>query len=316
MADTYADIWNRVLLRAPDVGPLIAQDFVRNAWRRLQQKRRWSWLVQYAQWISPAVYSTGTVAVTQGSTTVTGSGTAWSSTQLYRQFRIGVTAPIYTITAVDAGAQTLTLNYAYGGATAPAGTSYEIYQCFFPVPENFRSLITVWDPQNNWRLNLDVKQDELNMFDAQRANRGQAFLVSYRDTSIYYTGYTSGPGVPRYELWPHAVGYTWPYLYESRESDLGDPAVSLPRTINGDLLLELALAEAASWPGTTGKPNSYFSRAVSARHDDHAKELINEAELKDDETDMQDLMRQYNVPEGLAVPWGDSAWLQKHAVGW
>src|SRR3990167_1463432 len=310
MADTYAQIWNRVLLRAPDVGPFIAQDFVRNAWRRLQQRRRWSWQVQYAQWIAPAAYTTGTVAVTQGSTTVTGTSTAWTSALLYRQFRIGVVAPIYTITAVDAGAQTLTLDYAYGGATV-SGTGYRIYQCFFPTPENFRSLITVWDPQNNWQLNRDIKQEELNMWDPQRSNTGQAWMVSYRDTSTYYTGYSSGPGVPRYELWPHPMGYTFPYLYENEVEDLSDGGL-IPRSINGDLLLELALGEAAYYPGTRDKPNAYFNRATGTRHDERSEQLIGEAELKDDETNMIDLMRQYSVPGGYAVPWGDAQWLQSH----
>lgn len=311
MADTYAQIWNRVLLRAPDVGPFIAQDFVRNAWRRLQERRsQWSWQVKYSQWIAPTAYTTGTVAATQGSTTITGTATAWTADLLYRQFRIGVVSPIYTITAIDVGAQTLTLDFAYGGATV-TGSTYRIIQCFFPVPEDFRALITVWDPQNNWQLRRDVKQEELNMIDPQRSNSGQAWLTSFRDVSTNYTGYTSGPGVSRYELWPHPVGYTFPYLYEAEQADLDDGGV-IPRSINGDLLLEMALAEAAYYPGTRDKPNSYFSKPTGARHDERAEQLIAEAELKDDDINMQDLLRQYNVPGGYAVPWGDAQWLQSH----
>ena len=138
-------------------------------------------------------------------------------------------------------------------------------------------------------------------------------MTSYLDTSIYYTGYTSGAGVPRYELWPHPFGYTFPYLYEAKLADLSE-GVNIPRNITGDLLLEMALGEAAYYPGTRDKANAYFSRYTGARHDERAEQLIGEAELRDDETFMQDLMRQYGVPGGFAVPWGDARWLQTHLV--
>src|SRR5574341_633042 len=267
MADTYAQIWNRVLLRAPDVGPFIAQDFVRNAWRRLYRRRNWSWLVQYGQFISPAVYDTGTVTVTQNSTTVTGTGTGWTAPLVGRQFRIGVVAPIYTIGALDVGTQTIMLDDNYGGASA-TDVTYQIYQCYFSVPTDFDSFITIWDPQNNWQLKRDVKQEELNMIDPQRSSMGNAWITSYYDTNTFYPTYVAGDaGVPRYELWPHAPGYTFPFLYQSEPADL-DQGGLIPRSINGDLLLEMALGEAAYYPGTHDKPNSYYSKATGARHDE------------------------------------------------
>ena len=314
--DTYADIWNRVQLRAPDVGPFIAQDFVKNSFRRVAERRRWSWLIKFGQFISPDPYVTGTVSITQGSTTVTGVGTAWTSaspTLLYQQFRIGLNAPIYTIIEVTDDTH-LELSSPYGGATAPAGTGYRIYQCFFPTPTDFHSMLTLWDPAMNWQLYLNVKQEQLNLVDAQRANAGNAYCVSYRDTSQYFIGTTtSTPGVPRYELWPHCQGRTFPYLYEARATDISDPGAILPRFIRGDMLLEMSLAEAASYPGTRDKPNAYFNVATARRHDAQANFLITESERQDDETDMQDLMMQYNVPSLMAVPWGDSSWLQSHA---
>lgn len=312
--DSYAQIWNRTLLRVPSLEAPLAQDFVRNAFRRVRDSRRWSWLIQFGQFISPNVYSTGTVTATQGSASVTGTGTAWTTDLLYRQFRIGVTAPIYTIIDIDVPGQVLTLSSPYGGASA-TDTVYRIYQCFFPVPVDFRAFLTIWDPQNNWRLTPDIKQEQLNIFDAQRATLGYAWLVSYRDTSVYFDGYTAGSaGVPRYELWPHAPGYTYPYLYESFTYDISDPGIPLPRFIRGDMILEFALAEAASFKGTKDQPNPYFNMDVARRHDAHATEMLAQAELLDDETSMQDLMQQFGVPEGYAVPWGSAAFLQNHLI--
>lgn len=315
--DTWGDIWNRVLLRAPDVGPFIAQDFVRNAFRRVAERRRWSWLIKYGQFISPPAYSTGTVAVTQGSATVTGTGTAWNSqtpTLLYQQFRVGLTSPIYTIQNI-ASDTSLTLDSPWGGATS-ASTTYRIYQCFFPVSTDFHSFLTLWDPAMNWQLYLNVKQEELNIVDSQRATTGNAYCVSYRDTNTQFIGYTgSGPGVPRYELWPHAQNRTFPYLYESRATDLQDAGATLPRFIRGDVLLEMALGEAASWPGPKENRNAYYNLANARRHDEKSEVMIAELERQDDETDMQDLIRQYSIPPNFAVPWGDAAYIQKHAVG-
>jgi len=314
--DTYPDIWNRVLLRAPDVGPFIAQDFVRNSFRRVAERRRWSWLIKFSQFISPAPYVTGTVSVTQGSTTVTGVNTAWlsaSPTLLYQQFRIGITAPIYTIIQVTDDTH-LELSSPFGGATA-TNTVYRIYQCFFPTPTDYHSMLTLWDPAMNWNLNLNVKQEQLNSWDAQRAQTGNAYMVSYRDTSQYFIGTTpTTPGVPRLELWPHSTSRTFPYLYEARATDISDPGAILPRFIRGDMLLEMSLAEAASYPGTRDKPNAYSNVATARRHDAQAQFLITEAERQDDETDMQDLMQQYGVPAGMAVPFGDANWIQSHSL--
>lgn len=313
---TYPDIWNQVLLRAPDTGPFLAQNFVRNSFLRIAERRRWSWLIKFGQFISPAPYVTGTVSVTQGSTTVTGVGTLWttaSPTLLYQQFRIGLTAPIYTIITVTDDTH-LELDSPYGGATA-TNTVYRIYQCFFPTPTDYHSMLTLWDPAMNWQLYLNIKQEQLNIWDAQRATMGNAYSVSYRDTSQYYIGNTATtPGVPRLELWPHSLSRTFPCLYESRCIDISEPGAILPRYIRGDMLLEMSLAEAAYYPGTRDKPNAYKDLAAARRHEQKAELMIAEAERQDDETDMQDLMVQYNVPAALAVPWGDSSWLQKHAL--
>jgi hypothetical protein len=232
---------------------------------------------------------------------------------LYQQFRIGITAPIYTITAVTP--TSLTLSSPYGGATAPSGTPYQIYQCFFPVPTDFHSFLTLWDPAMNWQLNLNIKQEELNYMDSQRATMGNAYCVSYRDSSTYFNGFTVGtPPVPRYELWPHAQGRTFPFLYEARATDLSDAGAVLPRFIRGDVVLEVALEDAAGYPGTATRKNSYYSPINARRHYEKSERMIAELERQDDETDMQDVMRQFNVPTGIFAPWGDAAFLQSHAI--
>lgn len=191
MLDTYQECWNRVLLRAPNLSPALAQDFVTNAFRRLAERRRWSWLTKFGQFITPEVYSTGTVDVTINSDLVTGTGTSWDISMIGRQFRVGLAAPIYTITNVSSTTG-LQLNAPFGGPTQ-SGITYMIYQCFFTVPEDFHQFICLWDPAFNWQLCLDINQSEINIWDAQRANVSNPYIVSFRDYTESMVGGVARP---------------------------------------------------------------------------------------------------------------------------
>lgn len=185
-ADTFTEVWNRVLLRCPSLSPKLAQDFVVNAFRRLAEVRRWSWLVKYGQFITPAVYNTGTVTVVNGSTSVTGASTSWTAAMVGRQFRVGLAAPIYTITDVPS-TTSLELNAPFGGPSSSA-TGYSIYQCYFTPPSDFHQFICLWDPAFNWQLYLDVQQSEINIWDAQRANVSNPYVVSFYDYTSSQAG--------------------------------------------------------------------------------------------------------------------------------
>jgi hypothetical protein len=189
--DTFNDVVGRVLLRAPQVGRFLAEDWVRNAFRRVAERRRWSWMYTYGQFLVPLVYTTGTVTVTRNSTVVTGVATAWTTDLIGRQFRIGTTTPIYTVQSVDSATQ-ITLDNVWGGDTL-AGRTYEIYQAYFTPPDDFESFITLYDPNFNWQLILNYTQNELNAADAQRANTGNAYLVAWLDYTKSQIGIVAQP---------------------------------------------------------------------------------------------------------------------------
>jgi len=309
-SDTYAKIWGGVLLRCPLAGSFLAREWVSHAFRRLAERRRWSWLMKRGQFLVPAVYLTGTVTVVRESDTVTGAGTAWTAAMVDRQFKLG-SNPIYTITAVDVGAQTLVLDQAWGGSTA-VGSVYEIYSCYFVVPTDFHALVSVFDPKLNWRLYTQFTQQELNTWDSQRAMRGQSYMVSALD---YYTPSGTTIPLPRYELYPHQTAeYVYPFMYETRPTDLQDSGATLPRYVRGDLLLEMALAEAARWPGPSDeRKNPYYSVQLASMHDKRAEFMIMEMERRDDDVFEDDVS--YMQPNGYPfVPFLDAAWLQRHAL--
>lgn len=183
--DTFESIAGKVLLRCPAAGITLARDWVTNVFREIAERRRWSWLIKYGQFITPDSYTTGTVTCTQNSATVTGSGTSWTSSMVNRQFRQGF-SPIYTIAQVNS-ATSLELEMVWGPATVSAVT-YEIYQAYCTPPPDFHAFVEVWDPNLNWRLWRDVQQREIDAWDAQRANAGSTFLVAALDYTTAYNG--------------------------------------------------------------------------------------------------------------------------------
>lgn len=403
MADSFNDIVGRVQLRVPAASRFLVQDWVRNAFRDIKKRRKWSWLRKRGQFLFPALYNDGTVAVTRESTTVTGTGTAFTSSMVGLQFRVNVNSPIYTIQAVNSGT-VLILDREYGGST-DTETTFEIYKAYVTVPSDFHSFISVWDPNFNWQLNLDWDQDELNGIDAQRSNRGNAYIVASNDytsssigsvgsvvqalgtgfapvSSGTYSGpnnatftieittggdtgvaeyrwkkddgsYTSGvataaaatelqdgvnvafasgtyvdgdiftiyatagavAGLPRYEIWPHITSqYVLPFLYEIEPADISQSGQVLPNFIDGNLLLEYALAEAAKWPGPSAdKPNPYYRLELSDRHMTKFEKDVIAHEQEDEEVFMQDV-RYESMPYAPIPALGDSDWLQKHAI--
>jgi hypothetical protein len=318
--DTFNSIVGKVILRCPAAGSLLARDWVKDSFRRVAERRAWSWLIKQGQFILTQVYNTGKVTLTQNSTTVTGTGTAWDNSLVDRQFRLTTTTPIYTIISVDAGAQTLELDLPWGAADYTLN-GYEIYKAYCTAPADFNYFLTVWDPNFNWQLHTGITQREVNTWDAQRSNRGQAYLVAPRD---YYTPAGVTVPLPRFEIWPHVTSnYVLPFLYVARATDISDAGAVLPRYIRGDLLMEMAMAEAAKWPGASDdntspyasrKSNPYFNLALAKMHTDRAEYMTVELERQDEEVSIMNL--QYDSITRL--PWSplplDASFWQKHAL--
>jgi hypothetical protein len=118
-------------------------------------------------------------------------------------------------------------------------------------------------------------------------------------------------GLARYELWPRPVAspYTYPFLYARRMPELSDDAPQLPARMRGDVLLEMALAQLALWPGTAEVPNPYRDLGVNRVHSTKAETMIYELEKLDNEVAMKDLIS--TLP--YMGPWRDGSWLQTHA---
>ena len=308
---TYEQLWKGVQLRCPAAPVFLARQWIDFAFRQLWDRKLWSWQRKQGQFLFDAVVNTGTVDVTRGNFTVVGHGTAWTTDSVNHQFRVGLQNPIYTIASVDPVGQTLDLTEVWGGLTA-LGPNYQIYNAYQTPPSDFQNFIVIIDPRYNWALALNVTQEELDVWDAQRANIGTtAYVCASRDFSDPF----NSPPLPRYEFWPHLQAQvSLPFHYVSRPPDLSEPGATLPRMIRGDVLLEGALAQCARWPGASSdQPNPYFNLALAMQHEQRFQGMVLEMTRTDDEVMENDVS--YTSLSAMSIPsvaWGDSRWLQSH----
>jgi len=86
---TFRQLTGELLEWAPDLPVQMAQKFLNNTYRRVVDSRLWYGLLRKGQVTSPDAVTGGTVNVTNNSTTIVGTGTAFDPIMVGRQFRVG-----------------------------------------------------------------------------------------------------------------------------------------------------------------------------------------------------------------------------------
>lgn len=142
MATTFKDLFEGVLkrghLRANDATALpLVKEWINNRYKSVARVRPWGWLLKQGIIDLIAQYTTGTVT-TDGTATVTGSGTSWTSAMVGRRFKTNDFEEVYKISAVG-GATSLTLNTTYKGADGSA-KAYMILEPQYSLAADFNRL--------------------------------------------------------------------------------------------------------------------------------------------------------------------------------
>lgn len=109
------------------------------------------------------VYSDGNVSVTNGSATASGIGTEWTAALVGRLLYVDAAGLGYSITAVNAAAQTLTLSVVYADATEPYA-SYSVRSA--PAEEwlirfSEAMLPEAWQPDSTLPVSIDPQSGPL-----------------------------------------------------------------------------------------------------------------------------------------------------------
>lgn len=308
---TYAQIWNEVLLYAPNIPVPLAQNFVKDAYISVLNSHEWSEQMHETEIVVATEYATGNASATNGSTTVTiNTGTVdtgWANTRQFAMFSNQGYAPFYDIVSVNTTANTLTLDRNYAGTTVTTGT-YLVAQYFIEMPsgESFAGILDVRDATRNWRLRRQYHQASyLDRIDARRNYAGTPILYVPAQPRI-----ASGVSNARYEFWPRTPSGTKLVVRYLTKTELVNSTDYPLDAVPSRVLVYGALARAAIWPGTTERPNPFFSMDVHQQYEDLFQRSLQEAIVRD-QARAQNLIIYAEDDRGYPA---DARFIQEHGL--
>ena len=268
----------------PNVDSEVAGRMINNRMRQIIDRR--SWYATKVRGVAnvPNVQTTGTCTVTYGSATVQGIGTNWTPQALVGlQFRQTFTQPYQTITAVNQGEQTLTLDTPYPGPTFTG--AYYILEVYITFGGNVKRLLWASNALFGWPLEIGVKVQELEARDQWRASMGWATTMATRPPTP--------DGQFQVELWPAPyAAQTFPFEAYTEPPNLILDSDSPQAWIRSDVLVTGAIADALLY---RPKQNAFYDQAIA----------VNIAATKSAQFE-KDLEQMENADEGLeqqAVTW-------------
>lgn len=315
----YSELWNELIGHVPSLSPFLAQRFINRAWRDIRQVKSWSFQLAEGFLIVPTTITTGTVTVTQYSTTVTPSAAALTALNAAgshpllgeRQFRLAPGTRIYNISAYDGA--TITLAEEYQEASS-SGAAYQVFRCYFKPPTtDFIRFISIRDLVTNYHIRLNYTQEELNRTDPQRNTTGDPlYCATYKTDSSFG---------PLFELWPvPQSNRSYQVLYQKRGIDLTNAVGALPAVIPDQLVLDRALYYAYRWAeGAKGSINDlqnsgsdfrYLAAEVNKNYMDELRKTIRE-----DEDCFMQMLYVAETRTGFMTPI-DANYAQNHVTDW
>lgn len=246
----------------PELPQTIAEKFIQNSYRRILDERQWYGLLAKGVLPVPALYTGGTVLVTNGSASVTGQSTSWTDDLEGRQFRIAFGMPTYTIKMVDSPTQlTLDLPWANQGM---GPVPYQVFQQLVSFGANIKMLKAVLNQQMGWRCKVNVPREWVDAFDTWRTNMNWVRLV--------LGAQPAADGTPLWELYPVPVAQqALPFLAYVQPPDLSEDNPFPVSFIRSDLIVTGALPDALLFRGKTGR--YYDPMTANAKRQEFQYEL-------------------------------------------
>jgi len=304
--ETFAQLWNKVLLYAPDTPVPIVQEAIKRTYRSITSDHYWSELRVDGEQLIPTTVGAGTVTVTQGSLSEVGVATGWTADFVGRQFAYGSLAPWYTIEAINTGTQTITLDRAFEMPTV-VGTTYSIGQWYLEFPKDLRVLLYIRQRNNAWRITPHYyTQEYIDRVDPYRSSAGTPVCIVAAPSRIDPLDNTT---IPRYELWPRVTTETLVMYRYYKIAELVNPTDMPIQVLKPEALIYGALKELAMYPGNGQKPNPLFNMDAYKMYKDAYDEAIQNSETSDIDRDQR--MIDYNSA-GLRYPMDLKYW-QNHA---
>lgn len=251
--------------------------------RKIYDRHTWYGLMVRGQIATQKQIIGGTVNITNGSPVVQGTGTAWTPVIIGRQFRIGYNTPRATIIAMDAGAQTLTLELPWAG-NSYVGVGYIIQQAFYNMGPNIRYIHTAVNLQQAWRLQLGYNQQSLDTIDPWRMQTFQPTTLAQMPPGVN--------GEYLVEIWPNStIQQGMPFCVCIQPPNLVNDSDSLPVWIRTDIVTKFGIAEAKVHRGP--KFNKYYDAVESQRLRSEAETELVFMQKADEDRYRQSLIYQW-----------------------
>lgn len=239
----------------------LAATIINRAWKRIREAHLWSFNMLEFAWSSPAVVTSGSVTVVQGSPNVTFDATAIAALNAsvlatpvslitQRQLRVG-TSGIYNIIAYNAVSGAAILDRPWFDLSG-AAVGYQVYQVYYVPPvQDFLMLISVRNPQMFLDFDLTKTREWLDRADPQRFQYtwpayAVPFAIDQRGAGTVNASSTLG--FQMYELWGQPVQqFTYQCYGLRRGVDLVNPTDTLPIPVGEDIVISRAKYWAYEW---------------------------------------------------------------------
>lgn len=277
----------------PDLDFSTIQVILNNIVRKIYDRRTWYGLFVYGQISTQQMVIGGTVNVTNGSTAIPGTGTAWDASLIGRCFRIGYNTPLYVIQQVDAANQIITIQIPWAGSSM-TGSGYIISQNYYTIGPNIRYLHTAKNLLMAWRMQLGYNQQTLDSVDVWRINTFMPACLAQMPPD-QNGGY-------QVELWPTpSIQQGIPFIAVVQPPNLVDDGDSVPAYIRTDIITKFAIAEARVYRGP--KVNKYYDFAESQRMRNEAEAELVQLALADENLYRQNLQWELESMRMAPTPW-------------
>jgi hypothetical protein len=165
-----------------------ANAIVNDAYLQVARRRPWKFLEKQIPLFTSTIYATGTVSLTAGSATVTGSGTTFTAAMVGKYLQVGSRQPIRVTAYTSATSITIAANW---GEANVSGAAYSIIQLRFALPSDADRVVRLVGPL--WEL----QRKDLTLIDA---------IDPYRSMTgpplVFCEVANYGPGSKEIEIWP------------------------------------------------------------------------------------------------------------------
>jgi hypothetical protein len=296
----FGQAMGNVLSWNPSCSETQIQNFLNDAVREYVGRRLWYGNLTRGQLVSPGYYQQGSIACTLGSNQIVGTGTGWTAslnnTPITSQsLRVGYTAPIYNILALNPITQTITIDQPWGNPSLTS-TGYFITQYYYSFP-NIKFFYSMKNLQLMYRMATNYAQSFIENVDPAR-------LILMYPRGVF-TMPPDPSGNYQVELWPASnVQQAYPWLGYVQPPNLVNDLDNFPPYMRTDAIVSYATSQALLW---RPKDNPNYSEAMAMQLSDRKhKEFemrISTAAQEDENLWRQDIQLREEMQLPLCDPY-------------